>query len=214
MMVEKVPDSTYEMVGGLSKQIQEIKEVGALRPIVNPAFADANHKWMSIPQPWWHDSSQMGGQDTVCMTYIMRGRMVRPRCRCPGPILRMAHLRVADPGMLWTPCYPSGHRTSSQAPRTFRSTGHLTAQGSAAVRPPRNGQNTACPRRGAPHRLHLHPRVRLRTCPEIHRRRSVPHHPFRGSVHCEMVVDPLAFFVALTAVFLRGERVCRVPDGS
>lgn len=29
MMVEKVPDSTYEMVGGLDKQIQEIKEVSA-----------------------------------------------------------------------------------------------------------------------------------------------------------------------------------------
>ena len=27
MMVEKVPDSTYEMVGGLQKQIKEIKEV-------------------------------------------------------------------------------------------------------------------------------------------------------------------------------------------
>jgi 26S proteasome regulatory subunit T6 len=27
MMVEKVPDSTYEMVGGLDKQIREIKEV-------------------------------------------------------------------------------------------------------------------------------------------------------------------------------------------
>jgi len=27
MMVEKVPDSTYEMVGGLDKQIKEIKEV-------------------------------------------------------------------------------------------------------------------------------------------------------------------------------------------
>jgi ATP-dependent 26S proteasome regulatory subunit len=26
MMVEKVPDSTYEMVGGLDKQIKEIKE--------------------------------------------------------------------------------------------------------------------------------------------------------------------------------------------
>ncbi len=28
MKVEKVPDSTYDMVGGLEKQIQEIKEVG------------------------------------------------------------------------------------------------------------------------------------------------------------------------------------------
>ena len=27
MMVEKVPDSTYEMIGGLDKQVREIKEV-------------------------------------------------------------------------------------------------------------------------------------------------------------------------------------------
>jgi ATP-dependent 26S proteasome regulatory subunit len=27
MRVEKVPDSTYDMVGGLDKQIKEIKEV-------------------------------------------------------------------------------------------------------------------------------------------------------------------------------------------
>jgi 26S proteasome regulatory subunit T6 len=31
MKVEKVPDSTYDMVGGLDKQIMEIKEVRALR---------------------------------------------------------------------------------------------------------------------------------------------------------------------------------------
>jgi 26S proteasome regulatory subunit T6 len=29
MKVEKVPDSTYDMVGGLDKQIREIKEVRA-----------------------------------------------------------------------------------------------------------------------------------------------------------------------------------------
>ena len=29
MMVEKVPDATYDMVGGLENQIKEIKEVGA-----------------------------------------------------------------------------------------------------------------------------------------------------------------------------------------
>ena len=29
MKVEKVPDSTYDMVGGLDQQIKEIKEVGA-----------------------------------------------------------------------------------------------------------------------------------------------------------------------------------------
>lgn len=30
MKVEKVPDSTYDLVGGLDKQIQEIKEVSSL----------------------------------------------------------------------------------------------------------------------------------------------------------------------------------------
>ena len=39
MMVEKVPDSTYEMVGGLDKQIKEIKEVIELRmPSFPPAW--------------------------------------------------------------------------------------------------------------------------------------------------------------------------------
>ena len=28
MKVEKVPDSTYDMIGGLDQQIKEIKEVG------------------------------------------------------------------------------------------------------------------------------------------------------------------------------------------
>ena len=36
MMVEKVPDSTYEMVGGLDKQIKEIKEVIELRASTVP----------------------------------------------------------------------------------------------------------------------------------------------------------------------------------
>ena len=35
MMVEKVPDSTYEMCGGLDKQILEIKEVIEL-PVKHP----------------------------------------------------------------------------------------------------------------------------------------------------------------------------------
>jgi hypothetical protein len=39
MMVEKVPDSTYEMVGGLEKQIKEIKEVIELRKYILSAVA-------------------------------------------------------------------------------------------------------------------------------------------------------------------------------
>ena len=45
-MVEKVPDSTYEMVGGLDKQIREIKEVIEL-PVKHPELFDA----LGIEQP-------------------------------------------------------------------------------------------------------------------------------------------------------------------
>ncbi len=44
--VEKVPDSTYDMVGGLDKQILEIKEVIEL-PIKHPELFDA----LGVAQP-------------------------------------------------------------------------------------------------------------------------------------------------------------------
>merc|ERR1719403_396495 len=46
MMVEKVPDSTYDMVGGLDKQIKEIKEVIEL-PVKHPELFEA----LGIEQP-------------------------------------------------------------------------------------------------------------------------------------------------------------------
>merc|ERR1712000_611191 len=46
MKVEKVPDSTYDMVGGLAKQIKEIKEVIEL-PIKHPELFDS----LGIAQP-------------------------------------------------------------------------------------------------------------------------------------------------------------------
>jgi 26S proteasome regulatory subunit T6 len=46
MMVEKVPDSTYEMIGGLTEQIKEIKEVIEL-PIKHPELFDS----LGIAQP-------------------------------------------------------------------------------------------------------------------------------------------------------------------
>jgi len=46
MKVEKVPDSTYDMVGGLAKQIKEIKEVIEL-PIKHPELFEA----LGIAQP-------------------------------------------------------------------------------------------------------------------------------------------------------------------
>ncbi|KAL1732260.1 P-loop containing nucleoside triphosphate hydrolase protein, partial [Schizophyllum commune] len=46
MMVEKVPESTYEMVGGLDKQIKEIKEVIEL-PVKHPELFES----LGIAQP-------------------------------------------------------------------------------------------------------------------------------------------------------------------
>lgn len=46
MMVEKVPDSTYEMIGGLDSQIKEIKEVIEL-PIKHPELFES----LGIAQP-------------------------------------------------------------------------------------------------------------------------------------------------------------------
>lgn len=46
MMVEKVPDSTFDMVGGLDKQIKEIKEVIEL-PVKHPELFES----LGIAQP-------------------------------------------------------------------------------------------------------------------------------------------------------------------
>merc|ERR1712057_120057 len=46
MKVEKVPDSTYDMIGGLEKQVLEIKEVIEL-PIKHPELFDA----LGVAQP-------------------------------------------------------------------------------------------------------------------------------------------------------------------
>lgn len=40
MMIEKKPNSTYEMIGGLDQQIKELKEVIEL-PIKHPELFDA-----------------------------------------------------------------------------------------------------------------------------------------------------------------------------
>ena len=46
MKVEKVPDSTFDMIGGLDQQVKEIKEVVEL-PIKHPELFDA----LGIAQP-------------------------------------------------------------------------------------------------------------------------------------------------------------------
>jgi hypothetical protein len=68
MKVEKVPDASYDMVGGLDKQIQEIKEVIEL-PIKHPELFDA----LGVAQP-----------------------KVRDPCLCHAP--GRAHVRPAGHG--------------------------------------------------------------------------------------------------------------------
>lgn len=48
MKVEKVPDSTYDMIGGLEKQIREIKEVIEL-PIKHPELFES----LGVAQVCW-----------------------------------------------------------------------------------------------------------------------------------------------------------------
>ncbi|TNN03865.1 hypothetical protein fugu_000894 [Takifugu bimaculatus] len=61
MMVEKVPDSTYEMIGGLDKQIKEIKEVIEL-PVKHPELFEA----LGIAQP----KGGSGGDSEVQRTML------------------------------------------------------------------------------------------------------------------------------------------------
>lgn len=63
MMVEKVPDSTYEMVGGLDKQIKEIKEVIEL-PVKHPELFDA----LGIAQP---KGVLLYGPPGLCLFFLL-----------------------------------------------------------------------------------------------------------------------------------------------
>ena len=85
MMVEKVPDSTYEMIGGLDKQIREIKEVIEL-PVKHPELFEA----LGIAQP------KVSTSKSMCLTqcdvlfracFYMDLRELEKRCwLAPSPI--------------------------------------------------------------------------------------------------------------------------------
>lgn len=65
MMVEKVPDSTYEMIGGLDKQIKEIKEVIEL-PVKHPELFEA----LGIAQPKVCDEQECRGRLELQFTIV------------------------------------------------------------------------------------------------------------------------------------------------
>uniref|UniRef100_H2NUF1 26S proteasome regulatory subunit 8 n=1 Tax=Pongo abelii TaxID=9601 RepID=H2NUF1_PONAB len=77
MMVEKVPDSTYEMIGGLDKQIKEIKEVIEL-PVKHPELFEA----LGIAQPKVRSRASLRGPSCTYSScpsqpYCRGARMVR-----------------------------------------------------------------------------------------------------------------------------------------
>ena len=51
MMVEKVPDGTYEIVGGLNKQIKEVIELPAKHPELFEALGIAQQKGVLLDGP-------------------------------------------------------------------------------------------------------------------------------------------------------------------
>lgn len=132
MKVEKVPDATYDMVGGLDKQILEIKEVIEL-PIKHPELFDA----LGVAQP-----------------------KVRARVAMPPPLLlRRRCIAVLTHHDSDTAAHASCSPTVSPRLHPFLPL-RLSRAGRAHVRPARHRQDAAGPRRGPPHGLHLHSRVR------------------------------------------------------
>lgn len=85
MMVEKVPDSTYEMIGGLDKQIKEIKEVIEL-PVKHPELFEA----LGIAQPKVRSRASVGGP--CCSSSRIPGQT---GCRVWGGISWPAPLKRA-----------------------------------------------------------------------------------------------------------------------
>lgn len=83
MMVEKVPDSTYEMIGGLDKQIKEIKEVIEL-PVKHPELFEAlgiaqpkasGGAWGALGNPWAAPCLPAGSEGGVA---VAGGAALRP----------------------------------------------------------------------------------------------------------------------------------------
>ena len=83
MKVEKVPDATYDMVGGLDKQIQELKEVIEL-PIKHPELFES----LGIAQP-------------KVRRVLEAGR--RGLEEALEPLGERLRFRIEDLGHLWVP---------------------------------------------------------------------------------------------------------------
>jgi 26S proteasome regulatory subunit T6 len=87
MKVEKVPDSTYDMIGGLDQQIKEIKEVIEL-PIKHPELFEA----LGVAQP------KARHPQRHCAVHLM----LSSRCMLPGTICNLPVVGLQLHESSWT----------------------------------------------------------------------------------------------------------------
>ncbi len=172
-MVEKVPDSTYDMVGGLDKQIKEIKEVIEL-PVKHPELFDA----LGIAQPKV-SSCGFSWKKENCKHTVAFLLAARLKAKRPKEIVIMLSRKTPTPSH--SHCTESEHHVAGLA--ALVQTMHtcscvnltlcmdLVTSGCAAVRPPGHRKDAAGSRGRAPHRVHLHQGVRVGTRAEVHRGR-------------------------------------------
>ena len=209
MKVEKVPDSTYDLIGGVEKQIREIKEVIEL-PIKHPELFES----LGVSQPKGVLLYGPPGTGKVYNSYhslthpftrvTCSAALILPSihsCRATRSAAAFAHPRRlggAAPSRN-APPLASRARTSgapnltgggapttaaaaaAAAPSLFRSAvaqfrssslrvARSSPRATSVVPPPRSLADAARARGGAPHGLHVHPRLGRRARAEVHRR--------------------------------------------
>lgn len=101
MKVEKVPDSTYDMIGGLEKQIREIKEVIEL-PIKHPelfeslgvAQASGGCVGPRVRSAWRLRRSVVAGRVEGVTSWCIPRQECLSACVCSAPELPLVLLRL------------------------------------------------------------------------------------------------------------------------
>ena len=208
MKVEKVPDSTYDLIGGVEKQIREIKEVIEL-PIKHPELFES----LGVSQPKGVLLYGPPGTGKVYNSYhslthpfarvTCSAALILPSihsCRATRSAAAFAHPRRlggAAPSRNAPPlasrARTSGAPNLTRGGRTDDSGGggggtvsvplrrrsvplvlpprrSLLASCDVRCPPPRSLADAARARGGAPHGLHVHPRLGRRARAEVHRR--------------------------------------------
>ena len=147
MKVEKVPDSTYDMVGGLGKQIREIKEVrcrlcqrncqliymavrSPLPPSLPPLFLpDPRSSNCPSSTPSFSNPRRSAAQGRPPLWTTLDGQNLACTCRCAPPIAPSSASRVPNwcKSILAGNCFfcPFLERTLSSTHRRRRSPSNI-----------------------------------------------------------------------------------------